>query len=142
TQATNLQLLNAVAGNLVLSSTVTTRLPNSGEQWVWTPATTEAGLGNFGAGKTGVFINGAAARPDRQDSYRLLGQTVTAPNEFSSPGDLLAFTIPGGSVRNLEVNPATPAQRANSSPAISCNDQSVCLAVWSEQHTIASFRIG
>jgi len=120
TNASNLRVNTLPTGEIVLTSTVNTRLPGGGVTWGWTPATNEAGLGT--AGKNGLFIYGAPAEPDRQDSYRLLAQSVITPVTFFSPGDLLAYTIPSGAVRNLEVDPLNPAWRVDSPPAVSCND--------------------
>jgi hypothetical protein len=131
TNASNLQVNNLSTGEIVLTSTVNTRLPGGDITLAWQPATSETGLGT--AGKSGAFIYGAPALPDRQDTYRLLAQSVITPGIFFSPGDVLAYTLPTGAVRNLEVDPLNPAWRVNSSPAITCNDLGVCMAVWSEK---------
>jgi hypothetical protein len=140
TQQTNFTV-GGGAGEIVLNSTVNTRLPGSGATWAWSPATTEAGLGSFSGGKVPTFIQGVPSTADRQDSYRLIGQTAVDSLSFFARGDVWTFDLPGGASRTLEddLDRTTEpdrfdnaALRSNTAPAVSCNAAGVCMAVWSE----------
>jgi hypothetical protein len=149
TQGNNLTVSGgAGTQEIELSSSVTTRLPNTGAaDWTWETFTNEQ-LPSVSLPESFRTTALAAARPDRQDSYRFAATEIRHPPSPPSDGqnhnygDLLSYAIPSGDLRQLDVdvdalNTAyTPAEidgaflRGKTSPDVACNDAGVCLVVW------------
>ena len=150
TVASNLAVAaNATTQGIVLTSTATTRLPSSGASWTWGTLTNDQ-LPPISA----PFIMRDSAvtvsRPDRGDSYLFSGQSVNTsavnndvPGHF--PGDLFAYTVPGGVTRQLDQDTDdlqsrfgqfTPLEangaflRGKTNPSVACNNAGQCMVVW------------
>ncbi|MFZ4662787.1 MAG: LamG-like jellyroll fold domain-containing protein, partial [Caldilineaceae bacterium] len=130
TQAIN-QVVGAGIGTQAarISSMVNTRLPNTGPGgWRFAPITAEAPL-------TGLSYYSAiaASRPDRQDSY-WLNNLAIAPANSPTAGDLLAYSIPGGTVRAIENdNNNTWSLLHPAKPSLAANGNGDTVAVWGQQ---------
>ena len=130
TQAIN-QVVGAGIGTQAarISSMVNTRLPNTGPGgWRFAPITAEAPL-------TGLSYYSAiaASRPDRQDSY-WLNNLAIAPANSPTAGDLLAYSIPGGTVRAIENdNNNTWSLLQPAKPSLAANGNGDTVAVWGQQ---------
>ena len=135
TQAINL----AVAGNVGtqparLTSTASTRLPNTGAGgWSFTPPVFEAPLGGFVPPTVASFSAVTASRPDRQDNYLLSALAIQPVVGLPlGLGDILAYSLPGGSVRAIENdNNNTNAILHDLPPGMATNAQGDTLAAWS-----------
>lgn len=133
----------AVAGNsntqpARLTSTARSRLPNTGAGgWSFTAPVFEAPLGGFAPPTVASFSAVTASRPDRQDNYLLsalaIQRVAGAPLGF---GDLLAYTLPGGSVQAIENdNNNQHAILHDLAPSMATNATGDTLAAWGYQRS-------
>ncbi len=113
-----------------ISSTANTRLPNTGAGgWRFAPITAEAPLPGVS------FLSAAtASRPDRQDSYWLANLATPLSINNTEAGDLLAYSIPGGSVRAIENDSSnTTARLQPAKPSLIANANGDTLAVMGQE---------
>ncbi|MEZ4862420.1 MAG: LamG-like jellyroll fold domain-containing protein [Caldilineaceae bacterium] len=123
---------NAADQALPLTSTATTRLPDTGPAgWTIAPVNAEAPLAIV-APNVPRFTALSASQPDRQDTYWLSALTTQNSALFGT-GDLLNYAIPAGTVSRLE-NDANGdnALMLVDSPSLATNANGDTLAVWSE----------
>lgn len=136
----------ATTQEIGITSTATTRLPNSGAAgWSWEAVTSEA-LAPVAAPYTLRDSAVAPSRPDRQDTYLFAGQSVNnivvSDGLGHQPGDLFAYSVPSGATRQLDQDTDalntdyTPAEingaflRGLTNPSVACNNSGACLVAW------------
>jgi len=138
---------NATNQSLVLTSTATTRLPDTGAPaWTWSTLANNQ-VGTFAAPFELRDTALAANSGSRQDSYLFTGQSVNntppPPDALGHrPGDLFAYGLQTGATRQLDqdtdaLNTAfTPAEangaflRGKTNPSVACNNAGQCMVVW------------
>jgi hypothetical protein len=136
TQAINLAVAGSGSpqGAARLTSTASTRLPNTGPGgWSFPfPINGEAPLGGLVAPAVAKFSAVTTSRPDRQDNYLLAALAIQDAGNLG-PGDILAYSIPGGAVRAIENdNNNTTAFLHDTAPSMATNANGDTLAVWGQ----------
>ncbi|MFN8440654.1 MAG: LamG-like jellyroll fold domain-containing protein [Caldilineaceae bacterium] len=150
TVASNMQVNSLTSGEVVLTSTVNTRLPNTGpSNWTWNALTNE----QIGSTSSYPLRDSAivASRGDLQDNYLFAMQSVTTTTYTDTfgflPGDLFAYQSPSGVSQQLDQDVDDlhstngifrPAEvngaflRGKSNPSMACNNAGQCMVVWDE----------
>ncbi|MCB9126113.1 MAG: cadherin-like domain-containing protein, partial [Caldilineaceae bacterium] len=122
-----------------LSSTASTRLSDTAVAgWTLGQVTTEAPLGGIVVPNLPYYSEVTASRPDRQDNFHI---GVMAFDNLNSPvpspigrGDILAYTLPAGSMRAIENDAGnTRAFMGNSAPSMATNAAGDTFAAWGQQ---------
>ena len=138
---------NATAQSLVVTSTATTRLPNTGgPAWLWSTLANNQ-VGTFAAPMELRDTALAANSGSRQDSFLFTGQSVnnTPPPSDAlghRPGDLFAYPLQSATTRQLDQDTDalnttfTPSEangaflRGKTNPSVACNNAGQCMVVW------------
>lgn len=135
TQSINLTVNSGVGTQPVrLGSTVNTRLPDSGALgWAFGSVTPEVALGGISAPAMPLYSHVAANRADRQDSFYISALALDDIGSFGA-GDILAYSIPAGTVRALENDQGnTTAYMSDGPSTMATNTSSDVVAVWGQR---------
>ena len=139
TQTSTLGLSLTVASGLGtqqtrITSTANTRLQNTGVAgWAFASIATEAPLGGIAAPNLPFYSAATANRPDRQDNFLLSTLAFQSIGSIGF-GDILAYSIPSGTVRAIENDASNTAAILGNHPhRLATNASGDTLAVWDQQ---------